>query len=90
MQLVADPGFENYSLSGMGSVDIITTGEQENKAAMLRPSAGRNLALEDGCAACSFNSWKRRVYRHFSDEDARLRNVFPKASARLCYVHYDE
>ena len=56
------------------TVDVITTGEQKNKAPMLETisdvikfvssmqiSDGRNLALEDyRCAVCSCNSWKWR------------------------------
>ena len=67
-------GFDKLFSDWMGTVDVIKTGEQKNKAAMLETisnvikfvtsmqiSDGRNLALEDyRWAVCSCNSWKWR------------------------------
>ncbi|XIA66802.1 hypothetical protein ACFIOY_13405 [Bradyrhizobium sp. TZ2] len=66
-------GFDKRFSDWMGTVDVVTTGEQKNKAAMLETLSNvikfvtsmqlpddRNIALEDGdrCAVCSCSSWR--------------------------------
>jgi hypothetical protein len=72
-------GFDKLFTDWQGTVDVVTTGEQKNKAAMLEtlnniigfvvkmqlPTAVISRWRMDRCAASSCSLWKWRGYHHF-------------------------